>query len=1013
MKVLLLFFCSGATALVYEVLWSKYLSRLLGSTVQAQTIVLAVFMGGLALGNRIFGQRADLLKRPLTGYGWIEVAIGVYAFFFAYLYSIADKLFIVAGTPIAEQTFLLFLLKAGMSAGLLLFPTILMGGTLPLLARWLQSQTGGDGILSRNSIGIFYAVNSLGAVFGAGMAGFVLVQQLGTVASLQMTAFFNVIVGVVAIAFGKRDEPLPDLPAEKVSEPLPSVPGYPAPSTGPQFKWLTILVACTGAISMGMEVLAARSLALIVGGSLQAFAIVLMSFILGIGLGSLAISSLRWATRSPATLVFYLLMGASLLIGSYVILIQDWVVLYSHARLGLAGNKVGYIEHQALVAVFAMLVLGLPAALMGAVLPLCMRLVSETGSLVANKVGRLLTANTLGAVFGVLITGFILMPLLGLRTALATVTLLIVALAVGTAINQGMVSARNKGIAVGMVLLAGMLLTGHGWMHTLGSGIFRMRGTALTKEMVKTRMGFVDILYYKDGADATVMVEDSGNEGSRQRVLRINGKADASTVGDLATQYLLAHIPMAAKPDAKQVFILGFGSGITAGAITGHPIEQLTLAENCAPVLEAAPLFGLWNRGVLTNAKTKIRNEDARTVLKLSPPKYDIILSEPSNPWVVGIGSVFSKDFYELAKSKLAPGGLMAQWFHVYEMNDEIVFLVLRTFAEVFPHMEIWDTQQGDIILLGSAQAWESNPAVYQKIFDRTQPKADLSTIGVKTPLHLWCRQVASQRTAFAVAGEGPIQTDEFPILEYSAPEAFFIGAQSTRLFTYDERTHQMVLAPEEKFKTLRAMPETAVLEMFSGFPPMNSELEGYLRMRAAKPANSPPGEGGDPMLPSVWRLPETHPLELPAYDQRGPLYGELLRLEAAMYGKPAEWEQTAGRLREKMVQIRNQPELLRGAAFRPSYYCALACKYYAAHGKYQEAISMLQLGLSFDPNDHLLDYLYRLLSSWAPEVLEKSFSTNAPAMMKTLQPSTNLMFNISGATSAVPSGAAIRGETR
>src|SRR5205085_109319 len=163
--------------------------------------------------------------------------------------------------------------------------------------------------------------------------------------------------------------------------------------------------------------------------------------------------------------------------------------------------------------------------------------------------------------------------------------------------------------------------------------------------------------------------------------LRVNGKPDASSYGDLATQYLLAHLPMMARPAGKDVFVLGLGSGITAGALLGYPLDHLVVAENCEPVLRAARHFDQWNRGVVTNSLTRFWNEDARTVLKLSPQNYDVIISEPSNPWMAGVGSVFSREFYELAAHRLKPGGIMTQWFHLYEMHDGIVLLVLRTFA--------------------------------------------------------------------------------------------------------------------------------------------------------------------------------------------------------------------------------------------------------------------------------------------------------------------------------------------
>ena len=212
--ILFLFFCSGATALVYEVVWSKYLSLMLGSTVQAQTVVLAVFMGGLALGNRLFGRRADAAANPLALYGKLEIAIGLYAFVFHLLHQAADNLFISAGTPLLDKPLALLALKAALSVGLLLGPTILMGGTLPLIAAWLNRRSADAGRLSAR----FYSVNSLGAVCGAWLAGFVLVQAMGMPASLQLTALMNIVLGLTALALARQPEPA----ASKSSETPPT-----------------------------------------------------------------------------------------------------------------------------------------------------------------------------------------------------------------------------------------------------------------------------------------------------------------------------------------------------------------------------------------------------------------------------------------------------------------------------------------------------------------------------------------------------------------------------------------------------------------------------------------------------------------------------------------------------------------------------------------------------------------------------------------------------------------------
>ncbi len=847
MTVLLLFFCSGATALVYEVLWSKYLALMLGSTVQAQTVVLAVFMGGLALGNRIFGRRADAAANPLALYGKLEIAIGLYAFIFHLLHQAADKLFISAGTPLLEKPLGLLALKAILSVGLLLGPTILMGGTLPLIAAWLNRCGSDAGRLSAR----FYSVNSLGAVCGSWLAGFVLVQAMGMTASLQLTAMVNVVVGLTALGLARKTEPPPAANASEVST---------APAAAPlitNHSSLSVtVVALTGAISMGLEVLAARSLVLIFGASLQAFAIVLMSFILGIGLGGAVVASPRtrgWARETTTTV---LLLGAAAWIGLLVAGVEQWVDFYRWVKTGIARTETGFAFHQAFAAVTSLVVLGIPAGLLGAVLPLWIRELPQSGPELGRGVGRLLTWNTIGAVAGTLVTGFVLMPKLGLRGAF-------LALALGLCVAAWLLGRKFQRVTlqftagtVGASLLLVGAMGGGTWQHLMSSGIFRLRETELGKDLVGHRQRHIKIHFYEDAADASVAIEQGdGVAASDQIVLRINGKPDATSRGDMATQFLLGHLPMLARPDSKDIFVLGFGSGVTAGALLGHPIQGVTVAENCEPVLRAGKFFAPWNRGVLTNRLARIVGEDARTLLKLSPPqRYDVIISEPSNPWMIGVGSVFSREFYELCASRLKDGGIMTQWFHVYEMHDGIVALVLHTFTTVFPHVELWDPGTGDIILLGSQKPWATGPEVWRKVFERAEPGKDLAAIGLNAPEALWARQFASQRTTRAFIENGPEQSDEFPVLEYEAPKAFFIGASAKEFLQFDERTRQYQLAPPRKRAALNTASAELLAPVFPQFGSVNPEVALAANARAHSLTNAaaptPP--------PSIFTPPRT-----------------------------------------------------------------------------------------------------------------------------------------------------------
>ena len=959
MPVLLLFFCSGATALIYEVIWSNYLKLMMGSTVQAQTVVLAVFMGGLALGNRIFGKWADSLDNPLRTYGYVEIAIGVYAFLFAPLYKLADMAFVGIGPAVLEHSALLLAFKGFLSVALLAIPTVLMGGSLPLIAAWLQKTTPD----ARRFSARFYSINSLGAVAGAGLAGFFLVSWIGLSMTILFAGSINLLVGLAAMiisgcaAASNSSKATKPREKETPSSPQPSAPA-------PEIKLAICLVTLTGGVSMGLEILAARSLILIFGGSLQAFSIVLMSFILGIGIGASVIASPRIRQWPREATTFVLLLSGAALIGIYVMSIESWVEAYRWIKSGLAPSSAGYVFHLLINAGVSLIVLGIPAGILGAVLPLWIRESSSDSANLGHSVGRLLTWNTLGAVAGVLLTGFVLMPAVGLRGSLALLAFLLIGAAAWVGWSR---LPRNVAIAAPGAIALGLAFVvwtgGETWKTVLSSGVFRFRETVVDTERLERRKQLVELLFYEDGTDATVSVERSqvGND-QFTTVLRINGKPDASSRGDMSTQYLLAHIPMLARPDAKDVFVLGFGSGVTAGALLGHPIERLDIAENCEPVIRAAPLFSEWNRGVHTNKVARIWNEDARTILKLSDQRYDVIISEPSNPWTVGVGSVFSQDFYKLAAQSLKPKGVMTQWFHVYEMHDGIMDLVLSTFSSVFPYVEIWDPGHGDIILLGAMEPWPTGPEIYRQVFERPEPRDDLESIGLKTPESILARQLASQRTAFAITDGVAFQSDEFPILEYAAPKAFFLGLNSQLLFLFDERTWQSSLAPPDKRAELGKFTDQQIDEIFTEYRSVNQELTSYANQRAARKdaAIALDFFNGAHPAPIIFSSPGERSKSAVYPAGASETFRFLLDAESTLIRTPAAWLPEVDRI-EEILRQRSPDAPPEVPHWSPAHYASLAARTCMSHGTWARARKLVELGLTFE-DARELNYLKRIL---------------------------------------------------
>jgi spermidine synthase len=961
MAILILFFCSGATALVYEVIWSKYLALLFGSTIQAQTVVLAVFMGGLALGNRLFSRHADQARQPLAIYGCIEIAIGLYAFMFSFLDRAVGGIFAVVGSTLLDHSRPLLLLKGVLSIALLLGPTILMGGTFPILAAWLQQCTSDAGRRSAR----FYSINSLGAVCGAGVTGFWLVEWLGLRKTLDYSALVNVIIGLAAIVIGRMQPP--EGPAISQRAQAPEATSSQSFAGTKAFRRACLMVALTGAVSMGLEVLASRCLCLIFGASLQVFSIVLMAFILGIGLGSAVIASPKRKHLRGETTAIFLLLCAATLIGLVVFNIENLVALYFTAESGLSRNLMGFRYYRILVAVASIGVLGLPAAALGSVLPLCIRKISESSDLLGNRVGRLLTWNTLGAVGGSLVAGFVLMPAIGLRGSFTTLATILVVAAVVVALGTRRPLVIASGAAVGLFVITTSLHGDDDWRYVLSAGIFRQRDPETIMASVLKRRKYVHLDFYEDAADATVSVERELVD-KEDLYLRIDGKTDASAKGDSPTQLLLAYLPLMAKPESKDVFCFGMGSGITAGAALNYPVEHLTVAENCGPVLRAARLFDPWNNGVLTSPRARIYREDARTVLKLSPQQYDVIISEPSNPWMVGVGSVFTREFYQFAASRLKPGGIMAQWFHTYQMDDPTVDVVLRTFGTVFPEMEIWDVAGGDIVMLGSDRPWPSNPEVYRKAFALDGVRQGLASIGLETPEAVLARRLASQSTAFAIPGPGPIQGDEFPILEYAAPRAFYIHLQSRgvfRLLNFDERTWQMDLAPDGVNSALALLDPPALKTIFgNGEASVNEDLETYLKDRytqfSAHGAAKPVMINNRPMPCSLQGTNRSIGVASPPSAATNMLTRQLAIAEYVLRSDPAKQLDAIASIENALDAVVSYRAV--GSDWSPAYYADLAVKASLRASHPERARAILLHAMQLEPGSDQLQYLSRIL---------------------------------------------------
>jgi spermidine synthase/alkylhydroperoxidase/carboxymuconolactone decarboxylase family protein YurZ len=695
-----LFFLSGATGLVYELLWVRVLYQSFGSTIQSVTTVVAAYMGGLGLGAWLFGRVADRSRNPAKLYGWLEIAIGVFGIISPLVLALAHAIYIGTAGALALGGVASVALRFGLAALVLLIPTTLMGGTLPILTRALMGEDRG---LLKPSLGRLYGLNTLGAMTGTALAGFFLIEFVGVRASLWTTAALNLAIGAAAIRFGR---------AQVVADPIPEPSPEPPPTRDPLHTVALILLGLTAFASLLNEIAWTRVLVMIVGGSTYAFTLVLLVFLLGIGLGSVMVarrSMPRADTAASAALAQGITgVGAAALflffgiLPSYIIAVFQIPDMSAAARLVLMGVAVGAVVL-------------IPAIGMGMSFPLLTDLTARSRRARGADVGAAYALNTAGSILGAVLTGFVFVVILGtqatLRVGLAINALAALTLAGLAARGIAEASADDRRLRV-RVLAGGILgmlalvaaISAPGWstrLIDLGPTIYaRQPMDKAARQRFLEHRGARQ-LAFREGPNATVSVW----EGETGRSLRVNGKVDASDRGDMDTQIMIGLAPLVAHPRAASAFLIGQGTGVTTLVLARAPgMQRVKVVEIEPAVLEMDSLFYSVNDTVLARPNVSAVVDDARSALQLDRTRYDVIVSEPSNPWVAGIATLYTPEFFRIARSRLADDGIFCQWIQLYQLPLPIVAGIVRSLREVFPHVHVWFGGTSDLVVLASGR---------------------------------------------------------------------------------------------------------------------------------------------------------------------------------------------------------------------------------------------------------------------------------------------------------------------
>jgi len=796
------FFLSGVAGLIYESIWSRYLGLFVGHTAYAQVIVLVIFLGGLSVGAILVGERSEKTLRPLFWYAGAEALVGLFGLFFHDLFLLAQELAYGVIFPALAGSSFLTPVKWGLVAGLILPPSILLGTTFPFMsAGFLRLFPGNPGRV----LSLLYFSNSFGAAMGALLAGFVLLGQFGLPGTILTAAILNMVVALLVWGVEKRsgEGEVIRRVLNREEEPGAGVDlevGLSGSFLDRKTLWRLLLGVSfgTAVASFIYEIAWIRMLSLVLGTATHSFELMLSAFILGLALGAFWMRGRADEIRDPIRALGWIqwIMGAAALatLPLYVASFGWTVELLSAVNRTSAGYTLLNLARYG-VALMVML----PATFCaGMTLPLITRTLLSAGE-GERAIGWVYGVNTLGSILAVSLASLVLLPLIGLKPLLVLGGGLDLALGVFLLTLSARASGRGedgaheapngasffRGRALGLASAVGasalVLIALFGVrmdQALLSSGVYRTG---------RLQAAGTEVLFYRDGRTATVTAD---RKPPGVLTLSTNGKPDATlTEGwlqpppedpyplslDEPTQILLAMVTLAHNPQARRGVVVGQGSGLSSHMLLGSPhLESLTTVEIEPEMLEGSRVFLPATRRVFEDPRSHFVIDDAKSFLAQGGPPLDLVLSEPSNPWVSGVSSLFSDEFYHRVRDRLAPGGVFGQWLHLYEISDALVLSVLGALHRNFPSYQIYMVHSADMLIVAGRDS--EMPAPDWTVFDFPQVADDLSRTHPFEPALLEAaRFLTREALAPLLDSWARPNSDFFPILDLGAERTRFL----------------------------------------------------------------------------------------------------------------------------------------------------------------------------------------------------------------------------------------------
>jgi spermidine synthase len=716
------FVLSGAAGLIYESIWSRYLGLFVGHSAYGQVIVLVIYLGGMSAGAALAARRSERIREPLVAYAIVEVLVGLIGLVFHDLFLATTDFAYHTIFPAVAGGALLPILKWALASALILPQSLLLGATFPLMTAGLIRQARGSGVGTGRLISLLYFANSIGAAGGVLLAGFYLIGSTGLPGTLLTAAIINILVGLVvfgAVRITRDEEADSGFTTDNIESAALSV--EPDPELPMLWRVLLIVSLGTALSSFIYEISWVRMLSLVLGSATHSFELMLSAFILGLALGAFWVRTradgFRDAMRTLA--VTQWAMGALALgtLTAYLASFHWMATLIS----GLDQTVEGY--HFFTLAKYGIaLTVMLPATFCaGITLPLITHMLMRAGG-GERAIGAVYSVNTLGSIVGAALAALVLLPMLGLKTLLILGGAIDMAIGVWLMFLAGRTNAETRRFASALtgatVLVVFSIIANVPFDRTiLISGVFRYGRVP--------QPGSRDVVFYKDGRTATVSVVKAEDGGYS---LATNGKPDASLSprwfqspsekvdrvqldGDESTQVLLPMITLAHVPKARQGAVIGNGSGMSSHLLLGSPtLEKLVTIDIEPEMINGSHMFYPVNKRVFDDPRAQYVHDDAKSYFASQNRKFDLILSEPSNPWVSGVSGLFTDEFYQRVRSFLTPDGIFGQWLHLYEIDDGLVLSVIRAVHKNFPSYNIFLTADLDILIVASNKATLPTP---------------------------------------------------------------------------------------------------------------------------------------------------------------------------------------------------------------------------------------------------------------------------------------------------------------